>query len=315
MIHGDFCIPANAPHETRVAGVFEGGGIKGIALAGAASAALGAGYVFEASIGTSAGALVGSLLSAGYDGDELREAVCRTPWPEMMDPTPLTGIPGIGKHLSMLAWKGMYRGDRLEEIWRALLEAKGIRTFGDLPRGSLRVITTDLTHGRGLVLPDDLPAYGKDPDSFPVARAVRMSATVPFVFQPLKLRNQTNGDVSYVADGAMAAKFPVQVAHPHTHADDDSIRPTIGFRLGDGEQSHPHIKIRGPLSLATAVIGSGITARESLPSLCSRLNTVVTIDIDRDPLDFDTTPAEARAMFDQGYEQAGEFFGVHPVLA
>ena len=204
----------------------------------------------------------------------------------------------------------MYQGDRLEDTWRGLLADKGISTFSDLPPGALKVITTDLTHGRGLVLPDDLPAYGKDPDSFSVARAVRMSATVPFVFRPVKLRNPRTGDLSYIADGAMAAKFPIQVAQPHTHADDDAVRPTIGFRLGDGEQSHPHTKIRGPLSLAAAVIESGITARESLPSLCSRLNRVVTIDVDRDPLDFDLTAAEARTMFDHGYKEAGADFGM-----
>ena len=49
-----------------VIGVFEGGGIKGIALAGAAAAAMETGYVFDAVVGTSAGALVGSLIVAGY---------------------------------------------------------------------------------------------------------------------------------------------------------------------------------------------------------------------------------------------------------
>ena len=315
MTFGDTCTPSASPGSTRVAGVFEGGGIKGIALAGAAAAAMDSGLVFEASVGTSAGALVGSLLAAGFDGEEIREAVCRTPWPDLMDPTLVSSIPGIGKHLSMLIWKGIYQGDHLEETWKSLLATKGVHTFGDLPPGSLRVITTDLTHGRGLVLPDDLPSYGRDPDSFSVARAVRMSASVPFVFRPVKLRNRRTGELSYVADGAMAAKFPVQVAHPHTHADDDRLRPTVGFRLGDGEQAHPHVKIRGPLSLAAAVIGSGITARESLPSMCSRLDTVVTIDVDRDPLDFDLTPAEARAMFDHGYEEADRFFRHSPVLA
>ena len=74
MNFGDVCIPAISPTSTRVAGVFEGGGIKGIALAGAAAAAMDSGYVFEATVGTSAGALVGSLLAAGYQSEEIRNA-------------------------------------------------------------------------------------------------------------------------------------------------------------------------------------------------------------------------------------------------
>ena len=76
-------------------GVFEGGGIRGIALAGAAGAAMDAGYAFRRSAGTSAGAMVASLVAAGYDGDALREAVCKADWPALLDPMPWTSIPGI----------------------------------------------------------------------------------------------------------------------------------------------------------------------------------------------------------------------------
>ncbi len=48
-------------------GVFEGGGIRAIALAGAAVAAMDAGYPFRRAAGTSAGAMVASLVAAGYD--------------------------------------------------------------------------------------------------------------------------------------------------------------------------------------------------------------------------------------------------------
>ena len=51
--------------QTRsVYGVFAGGGIKGIALAGAAAAAMDHGFRFERIVGTSSGALVASLIIA-----------------------------------------------------------------------------------------------------------------------------------------------------------------------------------------------------------------------------------------------------------
>ena len=52
----------------KINGVFEGGGVKGIALAGAVSAANEQGYTFHEVAGTSSGAIVAALLAAGYRG-------------------------------------------------------------------------------------------------------------------------------------------------------------------------------------------------------------------------------------------------------
>jgi|GEM_PF-6376094 len=46
-------------------GVFEGGGVRGIALAGAAAATLDRAYRIHRAVGTSAGALVAAFLVAG----------------------------------------------------------------------------------------------------------------------------------------------------------------------------------------------------------------------------------------------------------
>ena len=62
-------LPVSPFMEQTVNGVFVGGGVHGIALAGAAAAALDAGYRFDHLVGTSAGALVAALL-AGYTADE-----------------------------------------------------------------------------------------------------------------------------------------------------------------------------------------------------------------------------------------------------
>lgn len=282
--------------------VLEGGGVKGIALAGAAAAAMDAGYSFPDAVGTSAGALVGSLLVAGYRSAELREAVCSLEWPSLLDPSPLGSIPLVGKHLSVVLTRGMYRGDRLEQIWHTLLAAKGVRTFGDLPHGSLRMVATDLTHERGVILPDGLSDYGIDPRDFPVATAVRMSSGVPFVFRPVRLRHARTGDLADLVDGALAAKYPIQLA--------DLNQNLLGFRLAESSTPHVHHRIRGPLSLAAAVVTSGITAREHLPVLCADIARTIVITVDRNPLDFDLTSRQATGMFDLGYHTAEELLGV-----
>ena len=272
-----------------VTGVFEGGGIKGVALAGGAAAALDLGFRFPKTAGTSAGAIVASLVAAGLSSDDLDRAVQEIDWPEMIDRRALGRVPWIGPHLALLMGRGVARGAALEHEIAKLLDQRAIRTFADLPDGALKVVATDLTHGAGIVLPDALPSYGIDPSTFSVARAVRASSAVPFVFEPVRIRNQDTGEASLLVDGAFAARFPIQVAEPGSN--------TLGFKLVSDPAAHDHRRIRGPLSLAAAVIAAGMTAREALPVLCRDAATTIEISVDRHSLDFALNPDEAHRLF------------------
>ena len=137
-------------------------------------------------------------------------------------------------------------------------------TFADLPAGSLAVVATDLNHGRGVSIPNDLPRYGVDGESFPVARAVRMSAVVPFLFTPVRLQDRIRGETVLMSDGAMSSNFPIGLAGPES--------PILGFRLvGDGTRD-AHEPVAGPASLARAVVIAGIRARYDLPAGQSRIH-------------------------------------------
>lgn len=287
---------------SAVTGVFEGGGVKGIALAGAAAAAMDGGYRITAAVGTSAGALVASLVAAGYEPSALREVVRRMPWPRLPDRRLIARLPFLGPHVALVTSLGLAKGDRLESEAFRLLARRGIRTFGDLPEGALRVVATDLSHGRGVVLPDDLPAFGIEPHRFPVARAIRASSAVPFFFEPVRLRNPSTGEQVLLADGALAARYPIQLA--------DTDAPTVGFRLRPAGDLHPHRTIRGPISLAGSVMMAGMSAREYLPSICRDLGCTITVQVDRPPLDFDLDAPTAVGMFDDAYRQASVTLGL-----
>ena len=56
---------------TEVYGVFEGGGVRGTALVGGVAAAEEHGITFRAVAGTSAGAIVASLVAVGYNASEM----------------------------------------------------------------------------------------------------------------------------------------------------------------------------------------------------------------------------------------------------
>jgi NTE family protein len=279
----------------EINGVFEGGGVRGVALAGAASAVLDRGFTFHQAVGTSAGALVASLVIAGYSGDELRDEVADLSSHRLLQRTPLASIPVVGKHMALMVHKGIYSTSRIEAVWSRLLMRKGVRTFGDLPSGALQVVATDITHGAGVAFPHCLPGYGIDPDSFPVARAVVMSAAVPFLFRPVPLEDAITGERVLFSDGAMAANYPIGVA---LHD-----RPVFGFRLSPDGDQHIHHTISGPYGLARAVIVSGIRARYSLPRTIEGADTELSIPV-RDDLDFTISRGEARRAFARARDAA-----------
>lgn len=292
--------------ERPVNAVFAGGGMKGIALGGAAAAAMDSGYRFEQLVGTSSGAMIASLLAAGYSADELKEAVAEIPWPQLADPIGWTRIPLLGRHIALTFGMGHHRGQVLERTWRALLREKDVRRFGDLGTGKLRIIATDLTHQRGVVMPDDLSDYGVPGERFSVARAVHMSTAVPFFFRPVPLRNLRGGRTSLFADGALTSNFPLRLV-------DWQERPVLGFTFNEAPFQQPPSRLRGPASLVRAVITASVRASGTVRGALMERATLIEIPIDHDPLDFDISPSAARSLFDEGYHAAKEAIAASPV--
>jgi NTE family protein len=113
--------------------VFEGGGVKGIALVGAFSVLEERGYEPQNMAGASAGAIVAALIAAGYDAGELKEIVAKLDYDQFKDEAIEDRFP-MGKTLSILKDLGIYEGKAFEEWMRGLLEARDVKTFGDLVR-------------------------------------------------------------------------------------------------------------------------------------------------------------------------------------
>ena len=143
--------------------VFEGGGVKGVGLAGALATLEERGYRPQNDAGTSAGAISAALLAAGYSAAELREIILNLDYRQFQDKGWEDKVPLIERSLSMLLDLGLYEGDFFLEWIRERLEAKGVRTFADLVhpeyaddprfRSRLQVIASDVTKHELLVLP------------------------------------------------------------------------------------------------------------------------------------------------------------------
>ena len=196
--------------------VFEGGGVKGIALVGAFSVLEEEDYEPQNMAGASAGAIVAALIAAGYSSDELKKIIAELDYNRFKDEALEDRFP-LGGALSILKDLGIYEGEAFVEWMSGLLEAKDVRTFGDLIRREdvelkyrykLQVIASDVTDRRLLVLPRDAPKLGiQDPDDIEVALAVRMS--IPIFFEPVRFTNRETGTEHLIVDGGMLSNFPV----------------------------------------------------------------------------------------------------------
>lgn len=297
--------------------VFEGGGVKGIGLVGALWKAEELGYQWRYVAGTSAGAIVASLVAAGYSAEKIKQILEKTDFLKFLDKGLIARVPYIGPLLSVEITNGIYKGNYFENWIGNLLEAKGVKTFKDLKVNraengkstyKLRVIAADLSKEKLLVLPHDIKDYGLEPDELPVARAIRMSMSIPFFYQPVKLNYLQNGQkqTSFIVDGGVLSNFPVWLFDDH---DSKDTFPTFGFRLGKpfyGQKTN----IRGPFTLMKALFSTMMEAHDQRyieEANFARSIFIPTLGVRT--TDFDISYQKQKALFNSGVHAADKFFG------
>lgn len=308
--------------------VFEGGGVRGIALAGALAVLEEHGYLPQNLAGTSAGAIVATLRAAGYQGEELRRIIASEQYARLLQTDWLDRLPLIGAPLSILLHLGIYQGDVFFEDMSRLLAAKGVRTFGDLVhpayasepryRYKVQVIASDVTAHRLLLLPQDAEALGVVPDELNVALAVRMSMSIPIFFEPVRFHNPRTGREHIIVDGGMLSNFPVWVFD----SPDVPDWPTFGIRL---VQDDPKRALDGQppvLVPHTGTGGGGTTVVEYVEGLVHTMmeahdrlymdqsTFVRTITIPTGTIastNFNLTPEQVTQLFEAGRTAAQQF--------
>lgn len=299
-------------------GVFSGGGIKGLAFAGALQAAAEAGYDEWAQLaGTSAGAITAMALAVGYDAQGLRAQLDGIDFSTIADYGPL-GKLEIAANLELN--RGATKGKALHAwIEKLLAEApRKARKFGDLEPGKLQVVGVDLAHTRMVVFPEDVALYvdtqGKPlvAEDFPIADAVRISAGYPYFFPPLSLRDGHTKKPGVLVDGGVASAFPVFLFDAPNPA-----HPTWGFRLfgGSGPERPSYTAIKGllwPVDMLKAIVDTSTNALDKLEMLAFKPRTISIPTGDIPTLDFALTEAQKKELYDSGYRTAKAFFDAKP---
>jgi NTE family protein len=317
----------------RADGVFEGGGVKGLAFVGALAAAeeeLGI-HEWVNVAGTSAGAIVAALLVAGFTPAQLRDYVGGIDYNRFADYGPGGKI--LGGLRNALRRRGLVRGEYLKKWLSARLAESPLgdadATFADvrredLPPGlstdeietvgyRLRVIASDVSEGRMLVLPHDIALYEDEngrplrPEDLRIVDAVRMSMSFPFFFDPVVLRK--DGREHLIVDGGLLSNYPIWLF--------DSPKPvkrhTWGFRLhpGVGDYIPPYQAIKRPFwepALAKAMLHATMTAWDERLELSSAVRTISIPTGNVATLNFDLGKAERDALYNGGHDVARDFF-------
>lgn len=289
----------------KVDAVFEGGGVKGIALIGAVCCLESRGIEWQRFAGTSAGSIIASLLAAGYTGKELKDIMLEYDYRKYLDKYKTDALSIFTKSISLFKDKGIYSGDPIESFVRDLLVKKGKTRFKDISvngKSKLKIIASDVTRKNMLILPDDISKYGIDPMEFEIAKAVRMSISIPLYFKPVKL--SYNKRCSLMVDGGILSNFPLWIF------DVEGIPkwPTFGLKLSGKSSKNTIINKMDFISFLLDIMNTMIDKNEEIYIRDKdAVRTIFIPTLGVSTTEFDITKEMKIKLFKSGYSSAEKF--------
>ena len=286
----------------KIDAVFEGGGVKGMAFVGSVCCLEEKNYSFERFAGTSAGSIIAALLAAGYTGKEIKSIMFSTDFNLFISKKSSLKV---CKLYGLLKNKGIHPNDYMEQWLRELLSKKGKVKFKDVSvngESKLKIIASDITRHEMLILPEDLKNYGLDPMEFDIAKAVRMSTSIPFYFEPYKLYYKDG--VSFIVDGGLLSNYPIWIF------DIKGVPrwPTLGFNLvGEGQSLTSQGK-NDIFSYSLDIVSTMLNRKEDI--YIREKDKVRTINIPTlgvKTTDFHMDKATKEKLFKEGYSSTEDF--------
>ena len=289
--------------------VFSGGGVKAYAYIGALQSVKEHQLHIKRVAGTSAGAIIASLLAADYDVDEIHLILHDLQLETLLDPPFLSNYFPWMKWLLLYSQMGMYKGDAFELWLEHLLAQKGISTFGDLTKHELKVVISDISLGKLVVIPDDLErVYGIAPETFKIATAVRMSASFPYFFMPKKLYYQER-TYSYIVDGGLLSNFPLWIFRTQQR----DVRPVLGMTLSDSVENVQPMKVKNGIDMYRALFLAMMRAHDTRYISRKKQDHVIFIPVkDIKTVDMSISASTKQQLIQLGKEATTTFLKTWP---
>lgn len=284
-------------------GVFQGGGVKAIGFVGAICKMENAGFTWQRLAGTSAGAIIASLLAVGYSSEELKKIISGTDYLNFTDVKILKKVPFLENTFNLLIKNGFYTGDKIESFLNNLFEKKGKTKFKHIYNGKdckLKIIVSDISRKKAVIFPDSLHEYNIEASEFSIAKAVRMSISLPYYFQPVKLNYHDNLD--YMVDGGIFSNYPIWIF------DVKGVPrwPTIGFKFI--ESSYNKSKRNGILTFTKDLLESIIdTSDETFIANKDKVRTINIPTLGVKTTEFNISKSKCNELYNSGYNAAESF--------
>lgn len=293
-----------------------GGGVRGIAHVGALSVLHRHDYSVARVAGASSGAMAGAMIAAGASPGEMEDVLADLDWRAFtmsdivarLADAPLVGGVidrlGHGRTIDSLQWIDNLLRDRGVHTWADLRLPDPEPWLPPNERYRLVVRCLDIVNRRVVRLPWDYHRYGLDPDTQPVASAVRASMSVPLVFDPVRLGDGDEGG-GLLIDGGLAAGFGVDVLDRRDGA--PPSHPTFALKL---LQRLPTSEWpRSDLAMLRAVVLTMIDTGNQMDPVgpCDEARTVLLDTSAVRTLDVRITREEEQALFHVGASAMEEF--------
>ena len=199
--------------------VLEGGGMKGIAYAGALEVldSLGISDSIERIAGTSSGAMNGLMYALGYSGKEIRHLNLNTNFGKYNQ----VGFPLIGGLIRVKKTYGYYKTDKLIEDLGKVMAAKGFSpdlTFEELYIAHQSGKNVKLLYLTGANLTDQKTEVFSH-ETYPtmqVLDAIRISISIPMYFEAVFMqpdgslveKNDADSTTKIMVDGGVLDNYP-----------------------------------------------------------------------------------------------------------
>ncbi len=230
--------------------VFEGGGVKGIAYAGAIQVLESQGILpgITRVAGTSAGAITATLLALGAGSKDIADIVGGTDFRQFMDSS-LLPTSNIWRLVNDYGW---YKGDafaawiqgiikqRTGDACTSFAQLRALKARGGAFR-DLYMVGTDLSRQQALTF------SGDDSPDMPIWYATRTSMSIPFFFQAVMVQGAVR------VDGGVSWNYPIDMFDDKRFLDDakKGVKPdyptlysasqvfnkeTLGFRVDTADE-------------------------------------------------------------------------------
>jgi predicted acylesterase/phospholipase RssA len=275
--------------------IIKGGGVKGLAFAGAMRE-LEAVFEFNSFVGTSAGAIAAALFASGASGAGLEKTLRGKSFRDFLDgkiwllPFTFWSTRGLHPGYTFMDWLR-------EELHKRIPQQSDIK-MEHLPK---RAVVYASTRRAGAVTFDSI---GEHKDTA-VHTAVRCSMSIPYFFQPQWIDNRR------VYDGGLLNNYPIQIFLDQERRRNQSVTPPTFIGLYLGSTKPDSIK---PGSVFEDLMSINVDRNDSKVIDEFKAQTIL---IDTGPIgtiDFDLTDLEKEYLVTQGRCAALEFLNDHILI-